>query len=160
MTTFEKKVDLVARYIDANDRKTKALIKEELHNLLQTENGESTFHRNHVVEDLLTEIGCPCNARGYSLLTYAIQLIVDDPTYLEGITKRLYPELATRFGITQSATERAMRHCIELGFSRGDPDDIYAVFGNTVNVDKCKPTNKEFLATCAKVVKRRMEEMV
>ena len=66
-----------------------------------------------------------------------------------GITKELYPDIARKFSTTVSRVERAIRHAIEVSWNRGDWDLMEEVFGNSVDIDKAKPTNSEFIATVA-----------
>ncbi len=46
-------------------------------------------------------------------------------------------------------TRRAIRHAIEVAWSRGNMDSIKNLFGYTINVVKAKPTNSEFIAMVA-----------
>ena len=66
-----------------------------------------------------------------------------------GITKELYPEIATRFNSTISRVERAIRHAIEVSWNRGNWDLMEEIFGHSVDIDKAKPTNSEFIVTIA-----------
>ena len=73
-------------------------------------------------------------------------LCINDMDLLNSITKILYPEIAKKYGTTPSRVERALRHAIEVAWSRGKMDTIYALFGYTINSGKGKPTNSEFIA--------------
>ena len=68
---------------------------------------------------------------------------------LGGITKEIYPEIASRFDTTASRVERAIRHAIEVSWSRGDYELMEEIFGHSVDYDRAKPTNSEFIATLA-----------
>ena len=68
---------------------------------------------------------------------------------LNSITKVLYPTIAKKHQTTPSRVERAIRHAIEVAWSRGKMDTIDALFGYTVSTGKGKPTNSEFIALIA-----------
>lgn len=101
------------------------------------------------VTDMIHEIGVPAHIKGYQYLRDAIILSVNDMEMLNSITKILYPTIAKRHQTTPSRVERAIRHAIEVAWSRGKMDTIDALFGYTVSTGKGKPTNSEFIALIA-----------
>jgi len=98
---------------------------------------------------IIHEIGVPAHVKGYQYLRDAIMLVVDEISYLGAITKELYPTIAKKYGTTPSRVERAIRHAIELAWDRGDIEKLNKLFGYTVNGDRGKPTNSEFIAIIA-----------
>lgn len=101
------------------------------------------------VTDIIHEIGVPAHIKGYQYLRDAIMMSVDDSEMLNSITKVLYPSIAKRHKTTPSRVERAIRHAIEVAWSRGKTDTIDSLFGYTVSGGKGKPTNSEFVALIA-----------
>ena len=101
------------------------------------------------VTDMIHEIGVPAHIKGYHYLREAIIMAVDDIEMLNSITKILYPTIAKNFQTTPSRVERAIRHAIEVAWSRGRMETLDALFGYTVNHGKGKPTNSEFIALIA-----------
>lgn len=101
------------------------------------------------ISKLLHELGMPAHIKGYQYIREAISMVYDNPEIVGGITKELYPELAIRFDTTVSRVERAIRHAIEVSWNRGDWDLMEDVFGHSVDIDKAKPTNSEFIVTLA-----------
>ena len=101
------------------------------------------------VTNLIHEIGVPAHIKGYGYLRDAIILAVYDMEMLNSITKLLYPTIAKMHQTTPSRVERAIRHAIEVAWSRGKMDTIDALFGYTINTGKGKPTNSEFVALIA-----------
>ena len=101
------------------------------------------------ISKLLHELGMPAHIKGYQYIREAISLVYDNPEIVGGITKELYPELAIKFDTTVSRVERAIRHAIEVSWNRGDWDLMEDVFGHSVDIDKAKPTNSEFIVTLA-----------
>lgn len=101
------------------------------------------------VTDIIHEIGVPAHIKGYQYLRDAIMMSVDDHEMLNSITKQLYPSIAKRHKTTPSRVERAIRHAIEVAWSRGKMDTINDLFGYTVSYGKGKPTNSEFVALIA-----------
>jgi two-component system response regulator (stage 0 sporulation protein A) len=101
------------------------------------------------VTAIIHEIGVPAHIKGYQYLREAIIMSVNDIDMLNSITKILYPTIAKKFQTTPSRVERAIRHAIEVAWSRGKMDTIDALFGYTINNGKGKPTNSEFIALIA-----------
>lgn len=101
------------------------------------------------VTNILHEIGVPAHIRGYHYMREAIIMAVNDVDVLNYITKELYPSIAKKCNTTPSRVERAIRHAIEVAWSRGKVDAIDNLFGYTVNNHKGKPTNSEFIALIA-----------
>lgn len=101
------------------------------------------------VTEMIHEIGVPAHIKGYQYLREAIMMAVDDMEMLNSITKILYPTIAKKFQTTPSRVERAIRHAIEVAWSRGKMETLDALFGYTINTGKGKPTNSEFIALIA-----------
>lgn len=101
------------------------------------------------VTDIIHEIGVPAHIKGYQYLRDAIIMSVNDTEMLGSITKILYPTIAKMHQTTPSRVERAIRHAIEVAWSRGKMDTIDALFGYTIHNGKGKPTNSEFVALIA-----------
>jgi len=101
------------------------------------------------ITNILHEIGVPAHIRGYHYMREAIMMAVNDLDVLNYITKELYPSIAKKCNTTPSRVERAIRHAIEVAWSRGQIDAIDSMFGYTVSNAKGKPTNSEFIALIA-----------
>lgn len=101
------------------------------------------------VTNIIHEVGVPAHIKGYQYLRDAIIFSVGDIEMLSSVTKILYPTIAKKHQTTPSRVERAIRHAIEIAWSRGKMDTIDELFGYTVNNGKGKPTNSEFIALIA-----------
>ena len=101
------------------------------------------------VTDMIHEIGVPAHIKGYQYLREAIIMSVEDASMISSITKILYPTIAKRFQTTPSRVERAIRHAIEVAWSRGRTETLDSLFGYTIDTGKGKPTNSEFIALIA-----------
>jgi two-component system, response regulator, stage 0 sporulation protein A len=101
------------------------------------------------ITSIIHEIGVPAHIKGYLYLREAISMVYNDIELLGSITKVLYPDIAKKFNTTASRVERAIRHAIEVAWSRGNIDSISSLFGYTVSMTKAKPTNSEFIAMVA-----------
>lgn len=101
------------------------------------------------VTNMIHEIGVPAHIKGYQYLREAIMMSVQDVEMLGSITKVLYPTIAKKYQTTPSRVERAIRHAIEVAWSRGRMETLDALFGYTINTGKGKPTNSEFIALIA-----------
>jgi len=111
------------------------------------------------VTDMIHEIGVPAHIKGYQYLREAIMMAVEDIDMLNSITKVLYPTIAKKFQTTPSRVERAIRHAIEVAWSRGRMETLDALFGYTVNTGKGKPTNSEFIALIADRIRLQYRQM-
>lgn len=115
--------------------------------------GSNGIRRKHDLEASITniihEIGVPAHIKGYQYLREAITMVYHDVELLGSITKVLYPDIGKAFNTTASRVERAIRHAIEVAWSRGNMESISALFGYTVSISKAKPTNSEFIAMVA-----------
>lgn len=112
---------------------------------------------NHITS-IIHEIGVPAHIKGYQYLREAILMVYHDIDILGGVTKVLYPAIADKHQTTASRVERAIRHALEVAWTRGNIDSISHLFGYTVNISKSKPTNSEFIAMIAD--KLRLEDRV
>ncbi|MDO4485393.1 MAG: sporulation transcription factor Spo0A [Bacillota bacterium] len=101
------------------------------------------------ITNIIHEIGVPAHIKGYHYLRDAIRMAVEDMELLGAVTKELYPAIAKANNTTPSRVERAIRHAIEVAWNRGRLETINALFGYTIQNDKGKPTNSEFIAIIA-----------
>lgn len=101
------------------------------------------------ITTLLHSLGIPSHIKGYLYIRDGIDLMYNHPSMIGAITKELYPEIAQKYDTTTSRVERAIRHAIEVSWSRGDYDLMEEIFGHSVDYDRAKPTNSEFIATLA-----------
>ncbi len=101
------------------------------------------------ITNLFLTIGIPAHIKGYQYLREAVRMVLEDHDILNRITKELYPGIARRFAATPSKVERAMRHAIEVAWSRGRLDSINRIYGYKVFSPDDKPTNGEFIAMVA-----------
>ena len=102
-----------------------------------------------VISDIMRQIGVPAHIKGYQYLRKAIMLCVEDSEMMGSVTKILYPTVAKEFKTTSSRVERAIRHVIEVAWDRGDVDVLSSYFGYTIQSQRGKPTNSEFIAMIA-----------
>lgn len=110
------------------------------------------------ITTIIHEIGVPAHIKGYQYLREAITMVYNNIEILGAITKTLYPAIAEKYKTTPSRVERAIRHAIEVAWTRGNIDSISHLFGYTINISKAKPTNSEFIAMVAD--KLRIEHKV
>jgi len=106
----------------------------------------------------LHRLAVPPHVKGYTFLVAAIPMVVEEPEILQSMMTRLYPVIGQRYHSTTSCVERNIRHAIELAWNRCRVDEIENAFGNTLDANKDKPTNREFIAMLADHI--RMERMM
>ena len=133
----------------------KGLLEKYLPKLMSEEEIESEITKlddkslKGAITDMLHSLGIPSHIKGYSYIRDSISLMYKNPSMIGAITKELYPEVASMYDTTSSRVERAIRHAIEVSWSRGDYDLMESLFGHSVDYDRAKPTNSEFIATLA-----------
>ena len=130
--------DLEKRILDLSNKKKNSKNIDLHHNNIQIS-----------ITKILHELGIPSHIKGYQYIRDGVCMIFDNPNMIGGITKELYPELASKFDTTVSRVERAIRHAIEVSWNRGNWDLMEEIFGNSVDIDRAKPTNSEFIVTVA-----------
>ncbi|WP_461809929.1 sporulation initiation factor Spo0A C-terminal domain-containing protein [Faecalimonas sp.] len=134
--------------------------KDNIMELLNKLNKEESLDMNKVqqtndntftsqITSVIHEIGVPAHIMGYRYLKDAISLAIEEPDSITAITKIIYPEVASKNHTTPSRVERAIRHAIEVAWSRGNMDVLNHFFGYTISADSGRPTNSEFIALVA-----------
>jgi len=108
------------------------------------------------VTNTMHDIGIPAHVKGHQYLRDAIISVIKDNEALIGVTKQLYPDIAKKYNTTASRVERSIRHAIEMAWDRGEVDTLQNVFGYTINVQRGKPTNSEFIAMVADKLRLEM----
>ena len=117
------------------------------------DDSKNEFDLLDYVSRLMHEVGVPASIRGYDYIRDSIMLALTDRDILRSITKELYPSIAKTHSTTPSRVERAIRHAVEVAWSRGDVDVLNGIFGYTVKSSKGKPTNGEFISMLAERVR-------
>ena len=112
------------------------------------------------VSELLHSLGIPSHVRGYKYIREGVMLLYSSRSLVTMVTKDIYPEIAEKFDTTSSRVERAIRHAIEISWIRGDLKLMDELFGNSIDVERSKPTNSEFLTTIADRFKLKNKEAV
>lgn len=124
---------------------------------LETVYNDKAYDLETMVTEYIHELGVPAHIKGYHYLRTAIMMVVKDMELLNYITKELYPEIAKAYRTTSSRVERAIRHSIEVAWTRGKPQTMNEVFGYTINTGKGKPTNSEFIAMVADKIRLKIK---
>ncbi len=109
-----------------------------------------------MVTEIIHQIGVPAHIKGYHYLREAITLSVKNSEIINSVTKLLYPTIAKKYSTTSSRVERAIRHAIEVAWDRGDIDVLNSYFGYTIQNDRGKPTNSEFIAMISDKLRLRL----
>jgi len=112
------------------------------------------------INHILHELGIPSHIRGFQYVRESIYYMYLHPEMIGGITKCVYPEIALRHGTTATRVERAIRHAIEVSWARGDYDLMDELFGHSVDFDRSKPTNSEFIVTIADTIRLKQKVKV
>lgn len=119
---------------------------------------EKVYDLEALVTEFIHELGVPAHIKGYQYVRTAIMMVVENMELLNYITKELYPDIAKKYSTTSSRVERAIRHSIEVAWSRGRPETMNRIFGYTVDTGKGKPTNSEFIAMVADRIRLQVKQ--
>lgn len=153
--TMETVMNMGAQHflIKPQTPKTISEVIKTLTNIAEYNSTESTARKDYdletIVTDVIHDLGVPAHIKGYHYIRTAIMMVVENMDMLNYITKRLYPEIAKQYQTTSSRVERAIRHSIEVAWTRGHQETMNDIFGYTIQTYKGKPTNSEFIAMVA-----------
>lgn len=148
----ERIIDIVNHEIIEENEYSDEIINEELivsrkeEQVSQNNNDDSKNKLNERISNILHSIGIPANIVGFKMLKEAIFIAIEKPELVFSITKGLYPEVAIRTNSTSHGVERAIRHAIDISWSRGKIDYVNSIFGMQIYSKNEKPTNSEFIA--------------
>ena len=112
------------------------------------------------VSSLLHDLGIPSHVRGYRYIRDGIMLLYESTSMVNLVTKDIYPIIAQKYDTTTTRVERAIRHAIEISWMRGDIKLMEELFGNSIDFDRSRPTNSEFLTTIADKFKLYSKELI
>ena len=157
MTLLEKTVTALCRCVPA-DTFAAAMAEVEREEAAPESVGPESVDVEDVILAMLAELGTPAHIKGHGFIITGLTLLVDTPDAINAMTKELYPFIAKHHKTTSSRVERAIRHAVEVTWDRGDLDVLARYFGNTVRMDKGKPTNSEFMAQLAIYIRQKMKK--
>lgn len=138
MNELKTKIDFIMKKSLMEKTRTEVVVKRKTYTELEER-----------VSNIFISVGIPAHIKGYQFLRDAVKLAVDEPDIINGITKRLYPTVAEKHNTSASKVERAIRHAIEVAWSRGKIENINQIFGIRIYNANEKPTNGEFIALVA-----------
>ena len=158
MSILEKQVDALMRLCVTEKEDDRARVREEVRRMLETRKASRNIDPEYLIRKLLLELGAPDHLSGHPIVIQAVLLVLRDRTYINSITLSLYPHLALMFDSTPPRVERAIRHLIEVTWTRGDLAVLNRYFGNSVSASRGKPTNGEFIARMTNIVRQELQE--
>lgn len=147
--TEEAIAETIREFAPSRVRKPAAVVQERQE--------EKKADLETIVTEFMHELGLPAHIKGYQYIRTAIMMVVNNMDLLNYITKQLYPDIAKKYGSTSSRVERAIRHSIEVAWTRGRPETMNEIFGYTIDTGKGKPTNSEFIAMVADRIRLQLK---
>ena len=126
-----------------------SILRNRERGIVSSPNENQTPDIETQVTKIIHQIGVPAHIKGYQYLRSAILMTIKDNDIINSVTKVLYPTVAKQYQTTTSRVERAIRHAIEVAWDRGDVDTLNSYFGYTIQNNRGKPTNSEFIAMIA-----------
>jgi two-component system response regulator (stage 0 sporulation protein A) len=158
MRNLEMQIAALMRLCTAERETDKQRARAEVMDYLSRSRRQLCTDPEYLTRQILLELGAPDHLVGHPYVIRAILLVMSDRLYINNITFGLYPQLAVEFDTTPARVERAIRHLIEVTWCRGDLDILQKYFGNTISASRGKPTNGEFIARMANVVKHNVKK--
>ena len=157
MRDLQLQVDTLMRLCTAETPSEQARVKQKLRQLMESPQ-QNRQDPEYLVRKLLLEMGTPDHLVGHPYVVEAVLMAVENRRYINNITFGLYPQIAAKFDTTASRVERGIRHLIEVTWTRGDMDVLCRFFGNSIDPNRGKPTNGEFIARLTNIVRQQMKE--
>lgn len=111
-----------------------------------------------IISMMMLDMGIPAHLKGYRYVRTAVHMAKEDMRVVGSVTKLLYPEIAKQYNTTDGKVERAIRNAIEISWERGNPETFEKLFGYCAKSGQCRPTNSEYIAAMADVVRLQMHE--
>lgn len=158
MIILEKQVNALMRLCVAEKDDDRERVREEVRSMLEIRKAPLSLDPEYLIRNMLMELGAPDHLSGHPIVIQAVLLVLRDQTYIKSITTSLYPHLALLFDSTSARVERAIRHLIEVTWTRGDLAVQNRYFGNSVSASCGKPTNSQFIARMANIVRQQMQD--
>lgn len=148
----------ILQYLTAEDDAERSAAKARLREIagLQKAAPQEPASPRPIIEDMVAELGIPAAVKGYTDLITAIELAVQEPRIIRRMTRDLNPKIAELTGSTAGCVSRNMRHAIEVGCARCEPETLTRYFGSTISAAKGMPTNREFIACLAIRARRKL----
>ena len=157
MRNLEWQVDTLLRLCSGQTPSEQAQARQALR-LLVERSVAPAMDPEYLVRQILLELGTPDHLVGHPYVVEAVLMAVENRYYINNITFGLYPQIAAKFDTTASRVERGIRHLIEVTWTRGDMDVLCRFFGNSIDPNRGKPTNGEFIARLTNIVRQQMKE--
>ena len=158
MCNLEWQVETLMRLCSAQTPSGQAQARQALR-LLVERSVAPAMDPEYLVRQILLELGTPDHLVGHPFVVEAVLMSVENRYYINNVTFGLYPQIAAKFDTTATRVERGIRHLIEVTWLRGDMDTLTRYFGNTIDPDRGKPTNGEFIARLANVVNMQLKQV-
>lgn len=158
MSTLEKKVDTLIRFCIAESDTVRQHYQLDLCNWAVSSGPLQGRDVSACIDRALSDLGVPDHLLGYGYLRTAIDIAVKDPDTVHYVTGLLYPRVAKYHAITPQMAERSIRHAIQNGWNRCDAAVHQLYFGGKIKPERTRPTNSEFIARLANIVRRQILE--
>lgn len=158
MELLTEKVNAIAAFMmaDTPQERNEARIMFNETQRRNTSDRNESLDADGITRKVLIELGAPDHLKGHPYVVEAVVMSLEDRYYINNVTFGLYPHIAAKFDTTASRVERCIRHLIEVTWLRGYMDTLTRYFGNTIDPGRGKPTNTEFIARLANVVREQM----
>ncbi len=108
------------------------------------------------IAEELNGLGMSHKIKGHQACRTAVAMILEAGFRPE--IRFVYEAVAERLKTDRANVERNIRYAVEKTWETGDWEAIDRVFGYTVDRERGKPTNSEFLFLIAERVKNRMRK--
>lgn len=155
--TLSQKVDAIIEYLTAADPVERQSMMDKLKTLAaSTEVQSQPKDIDRTINDTLIDIGVPAHLCGRQYSASAIKIVLEHPESIRDFIKNIYIAIAKEFKVTWTSVERGIRHAVESACDRAGFDTMQQYFGNTISPNKGKPTNQEFIAQIANIIRSEL----
>ena len=155
--SLERRVNALMRLVTATEQVEYRAARNEVLRLMEDSTDLTQDDPEAIVRQILLEIGAPDHQIGHEYIVEGVLLMMKEPR--NNLTRGIYPLIAEKCNSTVCRVERGIRHTIETAWNRGDLDVLNHYFGNTVDVHKSRPSNRQFITRIAHVVNQRLRSM-
>lgn len=109
--------------------------------------------RGSDIENLLERLGFPAGHAGTRFLETALRYTIADSRLIKDLSHHLYPLAAAKNDADAAQVERGIRHAIEAAWDSGRVEEQYALFENTIDEKRGKPTNAGMIARATEILR-------
>lgn len=131
-------------------KRIKRVAEEKLNIKVSINNGFSLIIEQRISR-ILHNLGVSSASKGYKLLKDTIMYYYEHQN-INNFYKDLYPIIATINNISINTLDKNISRVIEKSINNADYNYLEKLFGSSIDINKGKPTNKEYIITVVEAI--------